>query len=196
MWSDDDLESLTPAERAELSKRLAALVAPLPHETPVGRRRRHLFVDLLVVCCVVLIPWIVVLAFTLPPRYVAGHWQTAWVGFDVALLVGLAVTAWAGWRRRQIIVVSALVTATLLVTDAWFDVLTSSTTGALLVSAADAALVELPLAVLLFWVSARLRGLTVTETRKLAGVEDPIPPFWKVPLFGVEHPGVEPESIG
>jgi hypothetical protein len=42
----------------------------------------------------------VLLAITLPHRYVAGHWTVTWVGFDITLLGCLALTAWLAWRRR------------------------------------------------------------------------------------------------
>jgi hypothetical protein len=188
VWTDADLEALTAAERAELAQRLAALGDPILDLTPaVRRRRRRIFVDLLIVCCAVLIPWIAFLALTLPPRYVARHWSTAWVGLDVFLLLGLATTAWAGWRRRRIVVISSFMTATLLATDAWFDVLTDSTTGAFVVSLADALLVELPLAALLFWVGTTLLRFTTEETHRLAGVHQPGLAFWKVPLFALDE---------
>jgi len=41
-----------------------------------------------------------VLAWTLPPRYLAGHWRATWVGFDLVLAAALALTAWAALRRR------------------------------------------------------------------------------------------------
>ena len=91
-----------------------------------------------------LVPWIVVLAVRLPREYVAGNWDVAWVGFDVALLLGLAATAWAVWKRRQVAVPAAIVTGTLLVTDASFDVLTASTARDRAVSITFAVLVELP----------------------------------------------------
>src|SRR2546423_1732213 len=72
-----------------------------------------------------LIPWTVLPAPTLPPHYKTGHWGIAWTGFDVALLVALGATAWAVWLRRQIAIVCALVTGTLLVCDAWFDLMFS-----------------------------------------------------------------------
>jgi hypothetical protein len=145
----------------------------------VRRRRSRLFVNFLVLCCIALIPWIGILAFTLPPHYAASHWRAAWVGFDIFLLFGLASTAWAGWRRRHIVILSALITATLLATDAWFDVLTSSTEGASLISLADAVFIELPLAVLLFRVGIGLLRLTTHESRRLAGIEEATTPFWK-----------------
>jgi hypothetical protein len=48
-----------------------------------------------------LIPWIVLLAITLPHRYVASHWTVTWVGFDIVLLGCLAPTAWLAWRRLR-----------------------------------------------------------------------------------------------
>ena len=54
---------------------------------------------MLTVASAVLIPWIVLLALTLPRHYVAGHWRLTWVGFDIILLASLAATAWFAWRR-------------------------------------------------------------------------------------------------
>src|SRR5205823_5134745 len=42
-----------------------------------------------------LVGWTVALAVRLPTRYTAGHWNVAWVGFDVILLVSVIATAWA-----------------------------------------------------------------------------------------------------
>jgi hypothetical protein len=48
------------------------------------------------------------------------------------------------------------VTGTLLVCDAWFDVLTSRGTSAVAQSIVEALLVELPLAALCFWIARNL----------------------------------------
>jgi hypothetical protein len=77
------------------------------------------------VLVVVLVCWTVYLALALPGNHDARHWDLAWVGFDTALIVMLGATAWAAWFRRQILVAAALVTGTLLVCDAWFDLTTS-----------------------------------------------------------------------
>jgi hypothetical protein len=42
----------------------------------------------LLLCAVVLIPWIAFLFLTLPPHYRANHWQLAWGGFDIGLGIG------------------------------------------------------------------------------------------------------------
>jgi hypothetical protein len=109
----------------------------------------------LVFACVALIAWIILLGLTLPKRYDAAHWNLAWIGFDVALLVGLAATAWAAWRRRAVIVIFATITATLMCADAWFDITTARSTD-LGVSVAQAVFVELPFAYFLFHVVGRV----------------------------------------
>jgi hypothetical protein len=48
------------------------------------------------------------------------------------------------------------VTGTLLICDAWFDVLTTRTGTELLQAALEAALIELPLAALCFWMATNL----------------------------------------
>jgi hypothetical protein len=104
-------------------------------------------------CAVVLIPWTAFLFATLPAHYVANHWQIAWGGFDVGLGVALASTAVLVARRSPFAEVTATVTGTLLVCDAWFDVLTSRGASEVAQALGDALLVELPLAALCFWMA-------------------------------------------
>jgi len=104
----------------------------------------------------VLVGWTGYLVGTLPPDYRANHWGIAWGGFDVGLAVALASTAVLIARRSPFAEVTAAVTGTLLVCDAWFDVLTSRGTSAVVQSSVEAALVELPLAVLCFWIARNL----------------------------------------
>jgi hypothetical protein len=185
MLSDAEIASMDKEERIALSRRLAALNADLDRDTDITRRRRRRMIDVLVITCLGLIPWIVVLGLTLPRRYVANHWAVAWVGFDVALLFALALTAWAAWRRRQIVIACALVTGTMLVVDAWFDLVTDSSTRDLVISAITAAFGELPLAALAFAGAFRLIRLTTHSARSLAGdANDPL--MWRVPLFGID----------
>jgi hypothetical protein len=185
MLSDSEIASLTHEQRVDLTHRLAAFNDGLVRETDESRRRRRRIIDLLVITCLGLIPWIVLLGLTLPPRYVANHWTLAWVGFDVALLCALAVTAWAAWRRRQIVIVAALVTGTMLVIDAWFDIVTDSTTRDLTISLATALFAELPLAALTFIGAFRLIRLTTHTARALAGEDNDLP-LRKVPILGID----------
>lgn len=100
-----------------------------------------------------LLPWAVWLARVLPDHHLSAHWNVAWAGFDLGLAAALLATAVAALRRSPWLEGSATAAGTLLVVDAWFDLLTASGGAELIVAAAEAALVELPVAVLCFWIA-------------------------------------------
>ncbi len=97
---------------------------------------------------IVLVPWILFLIRSLPSTHAAAHWDIAWAGFDLALAFLLLAVAVAAWRRSPWLEGAATAAAALLAVDAWFDILTSSTNVERLVAIGEAALAELPLAVL------------------------------------------------
>jgi len=115
---------------------------------PAGWRPPHWVVPLFGVAALLLVPWVVLLVVVLPSAHRAAHWDIAWAGFDVMLALLLLTVAVAAWRRSPWLEGAATATATLLFVDAWFDVLTSSTRAEFVVSIGEAALVELPLAIL------------------------------------------------
>jgi hypothetical protein len=175
---------MTAADRADLARRLAALAPPVPRaEIAVEKRNRRRFVIVVGVASVLMIPWIAALAFSLPPRYLAGHWRATWVGFDLALAATLATTAWAALRRRQVVVLTAFVSATLLGCDVWFDIMTASGPDRW-ISVATAVAIELPLAAWLFFVAHHLVRLSMRRLLILSG-QAPDLPLWRMPLLGV-----------
>jgi hypothetical protein len=95
-----------------------------------------------------LIPWILYLTFTLPSRHLTSHYDLAWVGFDVGLAASFAATAWAAFRGSQWLAPLAAVTGTMLVCDAWFDIVTSQSGAEMWEAIAEAVFAELPLAAL------------------------------------------------
>jgi hypothetical protein len=152
--SDEQLLALTPEERGRLARRLAALTARSPSPFPSGRRRRGWLVVAAVVACAAVAAWIFALAEMLPARYVVGHWDAAWIGFDVMLLISFACIGWTAWRRISAVPMAALVSAVLLVCDAWFDLMTASGGGDVVASVGYAT-VELPLAAGLSYLAYR-----------------------------------------
>jgi hypothetical protein len=95
---------------------------------------------------VALIPWVIYLALVLPRRNLNEHYDLTWVGFDCLLVAALARTGYLALKRRPLIAVSAAATATLLVVDVWFDVMTAEGAQARGEAVVIAVLVELPLA--------------------------------------------------
>lgn len=100
-----------------------------------------------------LVLWTVYLAIALPSFHVSGHYDAAWVGFDIGLVVAMAATGWYVWRGRTRVEFPAAVTGTLLLVDAWFDVLTAYGDEELWLALASALLLELPLGLLCFWIA-------------------------------------------
>src|ERR1022692_721675 len=135
-------------------------------------------------CCIVLAVWIGLLAVKLPPHYRAGGWRGTWVGFDIAEFAAFAATGWAAWRRRQLLIVSLAVLATLLVCDAWFDVMLDAHTAGFPTSLLSALLVELPLALLAVLFARRLLRITIGQIMRYEGLTGRVPPLWQIPLLG------------
>jgi hypothetical protein len=108
-----------------------------------------------------LLPWAAWLLVSLPSTQTAHHWDLAWAGFDIGLATALLVAGRAARRRAPSAGPAAIVAATLLACDAWFDILTSRGVAELAMSGAEALVVELPLAALCLRTGL---GLTVVGT--------------------------------
>ncbi|MEU0007070.1 hypothetical protein ABZ079_23020 [Streptomyces sp. NPDC006314] len=80
---------------------------------------------------VLLVPWMVVLAVTLPGSTQVGNWRLAWIGLDALMAAGCATTALLGLRGDPRARLTASATASVAVLDAWFDITTAQAGGAL-----------------------------------------------------------------
>ncbi|UZJ26366.1 hypothetical protein RHODO2019_08185 [Rhodococcus antarcticus] len=138
------------------------------HDLDAARRRRIDRVGrFYLLAAALLVPWVVYLAVVLPSRQLSAHYDLAWAGFDAALAVSLLVTGVLVVRHSPSVVLPAAGTAALLVTDAWFDVVTASRSGQREVALVLAVLVEVPLAVLSLAVALRvLRRVTSASTAR------------------------------
>jgi hypothetical protein len=101
---------------------------------------------------VLLVPWTLWLTFTLPTRHVTHNYRLAWVGFDIWLAAAFAATAIAALRMSPWLQALAALTGTMLLCDAWFDVVTSTSGDEQIVAVLEAVLGELPLAALCAWI--------------------------------------------
>jgi hypothetical protein len=118
--------------------------------------------------------WAIYIGFELPPRYVAVHWNLAWVGLDVAQIAMLLATAWAAWHRRAVLMLYATAAGTLLLVDAWFDI-TTARRGSEMQSVLFAVLLEVPFAIILFW-------LTRQTVRQITSDRYENTPIYRVPI--------------
>jgi hypothetical protein len=110
------------------------------------------------VAVLVILPWTGYLAATLP-RTARIYDRTAWVGFDIALAILLGLTSLLAWRGRPRVALAAVATATMLVMDAWFDVLTSRR-GIDRDVAIAMAVAELTLAGICLWIAFHAAAVT------------------------------------
>lgn len=78
---------------------------------------------LYIVISLFMIPWTVFLGMHLPSQHITKNWDITWVGLDTVLIVSLLVTGILAKMDSIYMVVSAVITGTLFMTDAWFDVL-------------------------------------------------------------------------
>ena len=100
-----------------------------------------------------LLPWTIWLYDSLPSRATADNWDVAWAGFDLALAATLVATAIGALRGATWTQGTAASAATLLVCDAWFDVMTSRGAHEVLMAVAMAGIAEAPLALVCIWVA-------------------------------------------
>ncbi|HEY2354661.1 MAG TPA: hypothetical protein VGH79_07180 [Gaiellaceae bacterium] len=115
---------------------------------PVVPRPRGWLAPLFFVAGLGLLPWTAYLIATLPGRHLeTGYYDLAWGGFDIALAALLVATGVGLLRRRLWVQSTATAAGTMLICDAWFDVLTSRSGAERLTAVALALLVELPSAV-------------------------------------------------
>lgn len=192
MIDDDDLRRMGREERRHLAQMLAAIDEPHVMRDPGFQRRKRLSLLIFMGGCVVLAAWIGVLAMTLPRHYTEGHWRGAWVGFDFALLVAFASTAWAAWRERQVLIICLTVTGTLLLCDAWFDIILDLGTRDIWTSVFSAVVAEVPLAFMVFTAARRLVRMSVGVVMQLEGIEGAVPALWRIPLFAEGLAGALP----
>jgi hypothetical protein len=146
--TDDEIARMAPAERRALIGRLVRPLREVAPDGPPLAQRRRLRIGLVAAATILLVPWIVYLALSLPGVHEVRNWDVMWVGFDGIELVLFALTLYLGWRRRVLVVLTSFATGVVLLCDAWFDLMTASP-GELWQSVVAAVVLEIPLAAIL-----------------------------------------------
>lgn len=118
-----------------------------------------------IIISLMMIPWTAFLGFHLPTQHIARNWDITWVGLDATQIASLFITGFLARASSIYMVVSAPITGTLFMTDAWFDIL-GYRLGSLGFSEAlfMALVAEIPLALMSF--SLAIHGLRRLHSKK------------------------------
>jgi hypothetical protein len=173
--TDEEIASLAPEQRRELIARLARPMKEVVDDASTLRQQRRLRLGVAAAAAILLVPWILYLAFALPRVHRVRDWDLLWVGFDGIELVLFALTFWLSRQRRVLAVLTGFATGVVLLCDAWFDLVTSGP-GELWQAVLAALLIEIPLALLLM--SGAFRALRVVSA--LLWFSDPDARSWEI----------------
>jgi len=97
-----------------------------------------------------LVPWTIYLAKTLPNRHIQRHWDITWVGLDIVIMVLLLLTGFFASIKSRLVIIALCVTASFLLVDAWFDITSSRPGEELLQAILLAIFIEVPLSIIGF----------------------------------------------
>lgn len=114
------------------------------HKIPAGAAIFYILGSLII------IPWTIYLDQSLPTRHLYKHWDIAWVGLDIGLLASLLLTGILAYMKSLWVAIAAASTGSLLLVDAWFDVMGAHSGSELDQAVFAAILLELPLAAISF----------------------------------------------
>jgi len=107
----------------------------------------------LVLAALALVPSVIIAGTVGPGVQIAKHLRVAWTGLDVCELLAMAHTGSALFRRSAMVAIPATVTGTLLLCDAWINIIPS--TALAQAEGIAMAFVEVPIAAISFWVASR-----------------------------------------
>lgn len=106
-----------------------------------------------VILAVVLLPWTIYLGLTLPEHHLSAHWDISWTGLDVGLVLTLIATGIFAYLRSIWVVIAAASTGSLLLVDAWFDIMSERQASDFRQALILAFVFELPLAALSYYLA-------------------------------------------
>jgi hypothetical protein len=118
-----------------------------------------------------LLPWAAWLSTTLQRTHVTHHWDLAWTGFDVGLSAAFVGTGIAAWRRSPWVHALAAATGTLLLVDAWFDIVLESRVDEVRWAIVTAVGGELPAAAVCFYLAYRTERFLEQVVEAVGGFE-------------------------
>lgn len=118
------------------------------------------------IMAIIMLPWAFTLADELPKRHLVDNWHLVWLGYDIIMGIVFLATAYGLYKRRYWVPISASVSATLVLCDAWFDIGTARTHSQIVSAVLLAVIVEIPISLLSFWIAYKTLGQEVPKSFK------------------------------
>jgi len=108
-----------------------------------------------IILTLILLPWTIYLGASLPTHHLSTHWDISWTGLDVGLVISMLATGIFAYAKSHWMIISSSTVGTLLIVDAWFDVMSERKTLQLEEAIILAVFAELPLAFISYYISFR-----------------------------------------
>jgi hypothetical protein len=121
---------------------------------------------LYIMMAAVLLPWTVYLGISLPVHHLSEHWDISWTGLDIGLIITMAATGLFAYLRSVWVVITAASTGSLLLVDAWFDVMSEKRSSDFRQALILAIFFELPLATLSYYLASHVLYHNATKRKK------------------------------
>jgi hypothetical protein len=105
---------------------------------------------------IILIPWTVYLGASLPTHHLSAHWDVSWSGLDVALIVTMLATGFLAYRKSRWLAITSSTVGSLLLVDAWFDVMSERHGFELYQALLLATLLEIPMSFTSYYIAYKV----------------------------------------
>lgn len=105
---------------------------------------------------IVLIPWTIYLGASLPTHHLSAHWDISWSGLDVGIILAMLATGIFAIRKSIWIAITSSIVGTLLIVDAWFDIMSERRELQFHEALFLAIVFELPIALVSYYVAYRV----------------------------------------
>lgn len=110
----------------------------------------------------ILVPWVIWLAESLPTHHLERHYDAAWVGLDIGIMIMLLITGFLASKKSRFVILTASAIGTLLIVDVWFDIISSKPGSEMTEAIVLALLVELPLAFISYFLAYKILSKNIT----------------------------------
>jgi hypothetical protein len=112
---------------------------------------------LLYICSsVILVPWTVYLGASLPTHHLSAHWDVSWTGLDVGLILAMLATGILAYFKSRWLVITSSTVGSLLLVDAWFDVMSERRVAQFYQAVILAIFLEIPMAVTSYYIAHKV----------------------------------------